>query len=391
MATIERYTTKAGETRYRVRYRKPDRRQTDKRGFTTKKAAEAFAATVEVQKLTGSYVSPTLGRIKVAELAEEWLDRKKADLKPSSYRPLEASWRNHVKPRWGSTRIMDVDLDSVEEWITDMGRTIIEADGAVTRKGSGATVVLRAYGVLVGILDMAVKKKRLPANPARTPDNLPTKKRKPRTYLDHGQVQALAIEAKYPTLVRTLAYTGLRWGETTALRVKDLDLPRKRASVVENAVQVGQDIVVGTPKNDEARQVPIPEFLVFELAALCKDKQPDDLVFTDDRGRRLSRPVSFTGWFAGAIDRAGIPTVTIHDLRHTAASLAISAGANPKALQRMLGHKSAAMTLDVYSDLFDDDLDAVGMALDQARSAASVGKMWAPDAQTKPTGHKKTS
>jgi integrase len=59
------------------------------------------------------------------------------------------------------------------------------------------------------------------------------------------------------------------------------------------------------------------------------------------------------------------PRVTIHDLRHTAASLAISAGANVKAVQRMLGHASAAMTLDVYADLFDDDLDGVAHALNQ--------------------------
>lgn len=66
------------------------------------------------------------------------------------------------------------------------------------------------------------------------------------------------------------------------------------------------------------------------------------------------------------------PRVTPHDLRHTAASLAISAGANVKAVQRMLGHASAAMTLDVYGDLFDDDLDSVATALDQARTRSSV-------------------
>jgi integrase len=69
--------------------------------------------------------------------------------------------------------------------------------------------------------------------------------------------------------------------------------------------------------------------------------------------------------------------VTLHDLRHTTASLAISAGANVKAVQRMLGHASAAMTLDIYADLFDDDLDAVGAALNHAASAVSVGKVWA--------------
>lgn len=77
---------------------------------------------------------------------------------------------------------------------------------------------------------------------------------------------------------------------------------------------------------------------------------------------------------AGARD---FPRLTPHDLRHTAASLAVSAGANVKAIQRMLGHASAAMTLDTYADLFDGDLDAVALALDQAASQQGVGKMWA--------------
>jgi len=62
--------------------------------------------------------------------------------------------------------------------------------------------------------------------------------------------------------------------------------------------------------------------------------------------------------------------MTIHDLRHTAASSAISSGANVKAVQRMLGHASSAMTLDVYADLFDDDRDTVSSLLNAARAAA---------------------
>lgn len=61
---------------------------------------------------------------------------------------------------------------------------------------------------------------------------------------------------------------------------------------------------------------------------------------------------------------AGLQGVTPHDLRHTAASLAIASGANVKAVQRMLGHASAAMTLDIYAGLFGDDLDGAADALD---------------------------
>ena len=68
-----------------------------------------------------------------------------------------------------------------------------------------------------------------------------------------------------------------------------------------------------------------------------------------------------------------------HDLRQTAASLAVSSGANVKAVRRMLGHASAAMTLDVYADLFDDDLDAVAVALNQGAVDSDVCKPLARD------------
>jgi len=82
-------------------------------------------------------------------------------------------------------------------------------------------------------------------------------------------------------------------------------------------------------------------------------------------------------WYDRALETAGLPAMTIHDLRHTAASLAISSDANVKAVQRMLGHASAAMTLDTYGDLFDDDLNAVADALNHAATKINVGKMWA--------------
>lgn len=100
-------------------------------------------------------------------------------------------------------------------------------------------------------------------------------------------------------------------------------------------------------------------------------------MFTDGASY-LRQPHTSKSWFLTGLRTAGIERMTPHDLRHTAASLAVSAGANVKVLQRMLGHKSAAMTLDTYADLFDDDLDNVATLLGaRATSAADVGKVWA--------------
>ncbi|KLU10008.1 site-specific integrase [Kocuria sp. SM24M-10] len=379
MATIESYATKAGR-RYRVRYRTPDRRQTDRRGFTTKRDAERFARTVEVSKDRGEWIDPADARATVGELAGPWLDGKRS-LKPSSFRPLDAAWRVHVAPRWAAVPVGEVRPSDVQAWITALSTGDEAADPPV--KPKSATTVLRAYGVLAGILDAAVKDRRLLANPARTVDTLPRKTRKQHVYLSHEQVHAVADAAKYPVLVLVLAYCGLRWGEAVALRVKDVDLQRRRLTVHENAVEVGGRIHVGTPKGHRARTVPFPRFLGERLAGQLEGKAPADLVFPGPEGGHLRTArvhADNYSWFASALDAAGAPRITPHDLRHTAASFAVSAGANVKAVQRMLGHSSAAMTLDVYADLFDRDLDAVADALDQAVSRSSVGRMWADDA-----------
>jgi integrase len=121
--------------------------------------------------------------------------------------------------------------------------------------------------------------------------------------------------------------------------------------------------------------VPLPEFLLTHLARQSEGRERGDLLFPGDDGQHLRRPHPTSGWFAKAVTESGIPRATPHDLRHTAASLAVSAGANVKAVQKILGHASAAMTLDIYADLFDDDLEAVATALHDARLRESVPKM----------------
>jgi integrase len=81
-------------------------------------------------------------------------------------------------------------------------------------------------------------------------------------------------------------------------------------------------------------------------------------------------------WFVTALAESGLDPMAPHDLRHTGASLAISSGANVKAVQRMLGLASAAMTLDLYADLFDDDLTALADGIDDAAHAANVFELW---------------
>ena len=365
MATISKYETASGATLYRVRYRTPERGQTDKRGFTTKRDAEAFAATVEVTKMRGEYVAPSLGRVTIGQLGPAWLARQQGHMKPSGFRSYESAWRVHVEPRWAGLRVADVRFSDVQAWVSELAGK------------RGPVIVQTAHSVLARILDDAVRDRLLAANPARGA-KLPPRAKRQNIYLTADQLHRLAIEAgRYRSLVLLLGTAGLRWGEAAALRVSDIDFLRRRIELHRNAVTVNSRTVVGTLKSGKARTIALAAFVVDELAASCEGKGRDELIWPSATGGHLGPPSSTESWLSGAVARCqkadlSFPRVTAHALRHTAASLAISSGANVKVVQRMLGHASAAMTLDVYADLFDSDLTAVADKLNE-----SVGKMWA--------------
>jgi integrase len=206
---------------------------------------------------------------------------------------------------------------------------------------------------------------------------LPKRIEREMLFLDAAQVEQLAdaIGEHYRVLVYFLAYTGLRFGEAVALRVRRLDLLRGRCEVVESATEVGSQLVWGPTKTDERRTVPLPRFLAEQLGEhlVGRPADPDALVFTAPQGGPLRERKFLHGQLKPAARRAGLPeSLRAHDLRHTAASLLIRQGASVKAVQRTLGHKSAVMTLDRYGHLWPDELEDLAERLDRARAAAAA-------------------
>ena len=151
MATIEKYETSGGATRYRVRYRTPDRRQTDKRGFRTKRDAEAWANQLEADKRRGAYVAPGAGRVQLGEYAAEWLGSK-YKLKPSTRSRYQVVLDTFIADH-AAVAIGDVSRQLVREWVTDLSRTHAPAS------------VHKTIGVLRQVLAMAVAENRLVVNP----------------------------------------------------------------------------------------------------------------------------------------------------------------------------------------------------------------------------------
>lgn len=359
MATIERYETTSGTTRYRVRYRTPDRRQTDKRGFRTKRDAEAFANQLEVDKRKGAYVAPAAGRVKLGEFAREWLDSKHK-LKPSTRSRYQVVLDTFIADH-AEVPLGDISRQLVREWAADLSASHAPAS------------VHKTIGVLRQVLAMAVRENRLVMNPVDGVE-LPSVTSVEQRFLTLEQLHALANAAGYHrALVYVLGTCGLRFGEVAELRWRDLQIKKLEIRVARSVALVDNKFVVGSPKNGKGRTVSLPAF----VADLLTPGDADALVFPDSEGGYMRGTNVRRRWWADAVTAAKLfpRTATVsghdivvyefklHELRHTAASLAIQGGANIKSLQNMLGHESAALTLDRYGHLYGSDVEAVGVAI----------------------------
>jgi integrase len=306
--------------------------------FQRKIHAQNWLDSVTTAVMTGTYVDPRLSKITVGEWAPRWLATK-VNLKPTTRVTYEILRNKHVLPAWGDTRLAGVTHEGVASWVAGL-----EA------RGLSASSIRQTHRVFALLLGLAVRDGRLARNPAAGVP-LPRAVRAEQVYLTYAQVDGLANAAgEYRLAVLFLAYTGLRFGEMAALRVRNLDLLRRRANITQSVAEV--------------------RGLVDDLAAHVAGKAPDDFVFSAPRGGVLRIRNFRRAGFEPAVKIAGPDGMTPHALRHTAASLAIAAGANVKVVQTMLGHKSATMTLDLYGHLFENQLDEVADAMDAARAAA---------------------
>jgi integrase len=345
--------------KWRARYRDASGRE-HSRHFDRKLDATRWLASVEMARARGEWIDPALARVRVGDWAVTWLAGQ-VQLKPSTRARYELALQRHVLPAWEHAPLSSVSYADVCRWVTELSAL-----------GLAPATVRYAHRVFSLLLTHAVRDGRLARNPAEGV-RLPRVPKSEPVFLDHDQVERLAAAAApYELLVRFLAYTGLRWGEMSALRVRHLDLLRRRVRVEVGFVEVRGRLVEGTPKTHQVRTVPLPRFLVDELAAHVEGRAPTDLVFSTVNGAPLRNSNFRSRHWDKAVAACGLDGLTPHDLRHTAASLAIAAGANVKAVQRMLGHASAAMTLDVYAGLFGDDLDTVADLLDRAARKASA-------------------
>lgn len=372
----ERSSVYGKVTRWRVRWVDDAGREHTK-VFQRKPDAQTYlnGLTADIQR--GEYVDPRKSAETFESVADAWMLTKN-HRKPKTLAGYRSLLDTIVLPRWGDVLLKNITYEAYSAWLSGLG-----IDGSQKGTALSASRITQAHQLVGAVLKYAMRTGKIAKNVAleiKRTEDLPQQTERERRYLSHTELLALAkATGRFETLTLVLGYCGLRFGEAAALRRKHVG--DGELTIRASATHVtGQGIVESTTKTRRARQVPVPGPVWERLKNELPD-QANALVFPRQRGGLL--PIEeYRRAFDKACAEVGIEGLVPHGLRHTTASLAISAGANVKVVQRMLGHATAAMTLDLYGHLLDDDLSGVAKALGEVIASSAVPVRYAkPDAR----------
>lgn len=327
------------------------------KAFTTQDAAEAHCARVEVGQDQGTWITKDKRNITLSDLWEPWIESK-ASRAHKTVEGYRSAWA-HVEPVFGGTPVCEVDGPTITTWIDTLHS---RRPGQKERKPLGSGQKRKVGIVINALLALAVKQKIIYDNPLES-GKLIRQEKGSRRALRIGEIDRLLAAAPTPEadlLVRVLLMTAMRPGEAKGLTVDDLDYRRGRLRVRRSVDDLGR---IGETKNRRHRDVPVGGDLLLDLEDSCVGKDPTAPLLPDEYGRVWTTARWRRIWARMCAD-ADLDSIDTYTLKHTGVTMAIAAGADVYAIQRMCGHADASTTLNIYGHLWDEGLDAIPRALD---------------------------
>ena len=312
---------------------------------TTKKQARGALREIEDQVGKGTFMM-TKNVPMFSEVARNWLEQKRFNLRISTWEVYDGHMRNHFKDS-NALNINQITTATVEKFIR-------------SRQESGMNIgTLRKILVSLGqVFTYAVRHRYIDYNPLRDAE-------RPRTQGQegdgHGKIQILTPsqitaflekvkETKYRVLFRLAVFCGARQGELLGLKWSDVNWKNSQIHI-QRTFNKGR--FFNTKTKTSNRNVDLGPRVITELKRwkLACPKTDLDLMFPNDAGKPTNYSNMVRRHFLPALQAAGLPRIRFHDLRHTYASLMIEQGENIKYIQTQLGHSSPTVTLNVYAHL----------------------------------------
>ena len=346
------------------------RRQKRVGGFATEREARRALAQAKLDADAGRL--RYAARRTVGELAQEWLDAVGPNRKASTFSNWDRLMRAYVVPRIGHVRLDRLSPAHIQRLYSELRRS-----GAHGGKPLSGTQVRNIHGVLHNALNYAVRVGYISHNPSDAIDK-PRNDTEERPIYTPEQVRRLMVAADGDRL-RAMWYlvlaTGLRRAELAGLRWRDVALDRAAPvlAVRTTRTTAGHVVVEHDPKTKSSRRVVHIDgrtagvlrdhYETMETEAKKRGERVlPQYVFVDEHGDPY-HPAQLTRCLHPLQRRAGLPEITLHDLRHTAATVALLAGVHPKVVSERHGHASTQITLDRYSHVLESMQEAAADAI----------------------------
>jgi integrase len=370
---------KRGETwTYQFAVTRNGRRRTvSKGGFRTKRECQDALTEALASYATRGYSEPS--KATLAQFArDEWLPRRKARVRSSTWESYRDSLEGRVLPHIGDVPLRDLS----PKVIAELYQHLLTMPGRDSHRAqlSKRTVAYTARVLRAALAD-AVNQGAIPRNPAEAVDPPKPDQREMR-YWTPEQARSFLESVRDDRMEaawRLLLATGLRRGEALGLKWSDMDLGAGRLAVRRTLVAIGYRVEWSSPKTKRSNRT--VDLDVGTVAALRRHRarqleermawgeawQDADLVFTREDGSPM-HPQSLSTAFERAVKASELPAIRLHDLRHSSAVMALAAGIPTKVVSERLGHSSTAITTDVYQHVTEtmqrDAANKIGAVLD---------------------------
>jgi integrase len=365
MSVRKRTDTKS--TRWTASWKNPSGRWQCK-DFKTKSEAVAHEAGMLSQVQKGDYANPHAGKTRLSVVYQDW-KQLESRLKPKTRASYNSLWKCLVEPKWGNIQISRITRAEVKNWINE--------SGSITGNKVSASRMRQSLFVLNAILNHAVEMELLNKNilgelRSLLPKlNEPTKKRT----IERAELELLANECgDYKLLIHVAGYLGLRWAELVALTPEDFDFKNKNILVNKTMTEVNGHFELVTTKSGQSRTIPILDFFQVELMEKVVATPAGMPVFHSIKGGYLRSSNFARRVFVPALERAKLPRITFHDLRHTAISHQIEGGADIVSVSKVAGHSNPATTLRIYAHELDRSQENIREAINKSVANAAFDR-----------------